>query len=207
MNKYLILAAVVIALSPRIAIPLAEAQSSDGDPLDETQTWFISVHGNADSVTKMPELILDEKDKQSGTTSLAFETAGEGNPNLWLALRTRLKSAINLADYHLLTLSYKITPRVLDTSRPNAKEFMGITISKSGSATDFLESNQEVYLDGEWHTLEVPISSFKQPKALADTSPYEGQNATALDIKFTFLKAPSFDVEVKIDNIQLQFQN
>jgi hypothetical protein len=203
MKKSLILPTIIVAFSQWIAIPFVQAQSSDGDPLDETQTWFISVHGNKDSVTKMPELVRDEKDKQNGDTSLSFETAGEGSPDLWLSLRGQLKPAINVADYELLTFSYKITPNTLD--RPSKKHATRIGIGKQGAGV--LRFDQEIHLDGEWYTVEVPISSFKQEQNMAEASPYDGEDANQISFDFFFVTANSFDVAVKIDNIHLKPRN
>jgi hypothetical protein len=203
MKKSLILPTIIVAFSQWTAIPFVQAQLSDEEPLDETQTWFVTVHGEKDSVTKMPALVRDETDKQNGDTSLSFEIAGEGNPQLWLSLRGQLKPAINVADYELLTFSYKITPNTLD--RPNQKDEMRMGIGKQGA--DALRFDQEIHLDGEWYTVEVPISSFKQEQKMAEASPYDGEDANQISFDFFFVTANSFDVAVKIDNIHLKPRN
>ena len=191
-------------LFPGMALALvlaAQAQTAETPALDETLKWSARIYGESDLMTKKPELLLDDRDKQDGATSLAFETAGQGNPVPWLGLSGSFKPPINMADYESLSVSYKITPKVLEP--PNAKQNMVLLLGKVAT-DDFKQAVQEVYLDGEWHTLEVPIADFKQPSDLAETSEYNGEDANVLGLQMFFTRADEFDVVVKVDNIRLK---
>jgi hypothetical protein len=193
---------LLMAVSQWIASPILRAQVSSDDSLDELLTWSLHLHGEKSLVTKLPKLFLDETDKQGGATALAFETAGEGNPALWLTLRAKLNPTINKTDYESLTFKYKVTPTVLDglKEKPSSMICMGIM----GSEYAELRSKQDIYIDGDWHTLEVPMSSLEQPKKAAEIASYNGEDADVIYFTFYFTRASAFDVAVRIDNIQLK---
>ena len=178
------------------------AHAADTPALDETLTWRVLLFGESDLVTKQPELVMDRLDRKDGETSLSFETAGQGKPNLWLGLLGDFKTPINMADYESMSVSYKFTAKVLDIP-PNTKQIVRLTLGKVGTGY-LMIAVRELELDGKWHTLEVPISDFKYLGDPAESSEYNGEDANHIGFQMFFTSADSFDVAVKVDNIHLK---
>ena len=188
--------------------PVARAAGELADqPLDEKLKWSVNLHGDKSEVTVLPELVLDDKDKQTGATSLATQTAGKGNRYLWLDFNTKFNPPINLADYESLSVSYKFAPKVLEAPE-KATHQIKLVMSNPQVAGEELAAWKNIVPDGQWHTLEVPISEFKQQASHAAVKAFSGESVSFLSLAFgyTAFEGAKFDVATHIDNIVLKLK-
>jgi len=178
-----------------------------GEPLDETLKWYVNVHGDKSEVDAMPELVLDDTDKPAGATSLSFQTAGKGKSSLWISLLGKLEQPINVNDYGSITFSYKVTPKDLDANN-GIKHQVRISFTNPGVAGEEVNVLQPIDLDGEWHTLEVPISEFKQGSGWdgQDVAAFSGESVSYVGLAFFYagFDGVPFDVTAKINNVVLK---
>ena len=155
------------------------------EPVDH---WTITKHFEPEAMVNVDISgpILEVNDKVEGGAVVAFEVnirddSEDAQSNgLWLALRTSRWPEecrdLDLSGIQSITYAYQITPKSLELGDPtHEREYSlrtGVTQADDRGRA-FANSDEPLQMDGEWHTVNVPIESLVVERVEGQTEDWD----------------------------------